>query len=153
MKSFKKRLKMKEEEILKERYGKSGGWKLPDGYFENLYKEVESKLPEYPEKPKEVDMTVWQRIKPYAYLAAMFAGIWLMMNIFHRVSGEATLSMDNLPEQIAMAMVESDESDIYMMSESMSDYMVEEEIIKEYDTIEEFAKDFGFEITADESDM
>ncbi len=143
---------MKQEDKLKDKYGTSGGWGVPEGYFDNVFKEIESKLPAYPEMPKAQDMSVWQRIKPYVYLAAMFAGIYLMMNVFHRVSGDTTLSIENPPEQIAMAMTEPEISDIYMMPEAMSDFVVEDEISNHYSSIEEFQKDFGYELDPEYSE-
>lgn len=143
---------MKQEDKLKDKYGVSGGWKVPDGYFDHVFKEIESKLPEYPQTPVQQDMTVWQRMKPYVYLAAMFAGIWLMMNVFHRVSGNPTLSLDNPPEQIAQAMVEPEISDMFILPETMTDFVVEDEISDHYSSIEEFKEDFGYELEPEYSE-
>ncbi len=71
----------RQEDILIEKYGRKGGWTVPEGYFESVYKEIDAKLPSFPEAPRHVEMTAWQRMKPYVYLAAMFAGIWLMIHL------------------------------------------------------------------------
>ncbi len=143
----------KQEEKLIEKYGREGGWKVPEGYFESVYKEIDAKLPPYPETPRHVKMTAWQRVKPYVYLAAMFAGIWLMMKVFYNASGSVELNLDNPPEHIAMAMAESDFTDVYMMPETMSDLELEREVIKDYNSIEDFERDFGYQIESEYEDL
>ncbi|MDE6340359.1 MAG: hypothetical protein K2K97_11320 [Muribaculaceae bacterium] len=137
----------KQEDKLIETYGKQGGWKVPEGYFEEVYKEISAKLPDYPEVQRHVEMTRWQRLKPFVYLAAMFAGIWLMMQVFHHAAGDMTLSLENPPEHIAMAMADSDINETYFyLPESLSDVELESEVSGQYDSMEEFEKDFGYEI-------
>ncbi len=138
---------MNREEKIKVKYGTEGGWKVPDGYFESVFKEIEAKLPEYPVAEKTPDMTVWQRIKPYVYLAAMFAGIWCMMKVFHNVSGETRLSLENPPAQIAQAMVDPDVQDLlFIEPKTLTDYEIESEVSSSYDTMEEFERDFGYSL-------
>ena len=129
---------MNQEEKLKERYGNKGCWKVPEGYFEQVYKEIGEKLPERKESCATVDMTLWQRVKPYVYLAAMFAGIWLM------ISGSAQLNLDNPPEHIALAMSDTETAELYSISESINDIEVESEVSDSYDSLEEFERDFGY---------
>lgn len=144
---IKKKLNMKQEEELKYRFGTKGGMTLPDGYFESFYKEMAEKLPEYPEAPRQAPLTMWQRIKPYAYLAAMFAGIWMMMQVFHRVSQNATtVNLDNPPALISQAAMENEISDVYLLPKSVSDYELETEVSDSYGSIEEFEKDFGYKL-------
>lgn len=59
---------------------KTNGMTVPEGYFENFTDRMMAKIPQ--EEPKVVELTWWQRVKPYTYLAAMFAGAWLLLNIF-----------------------------------------------------------------------
>lgn len=132
---------MRHEDILKEKYGTDPGFRVPDGYFENLQKEIMDSLPAYPEAPRHVPVSLWQRVKPYVYLAAMFAGIWLMMKVFVNVSNSSTLSLDNPPEAIVQVLnTDSHEFDIYYPSEA--DIMLEEEVSSDYESIEEFKEDF-----------
>lgn len=136
---------MREEEKIITRYGREGAWKVPEGYFESVRLEVLDKLPEYPAKP-EVKLSRWQRLKPYVYLAAMFAGIWCMMQMFHQISGAGKLSLDNPPAQIAALMSEPEMTDMYMLPSSISDAELLDEISREYSSIDDFEKDFGVEI-------
>lgn len=137
---------MKEEEKLIARFGRKGPWSVPDGYFDSVCVEILDKLPEYPEKPKPVELSRWQRLKPYVYLAAMFAGIWCMMQMFHHASGVGNLSLDNPPEQIAALMAEPAVADMYALPSSVSDDELIDEVSGQYSSIEEFEQDFGVKI-------
>lgn len=136
---------MRQEDRLIEKYGRDPGFKVPDGYFEELNAKIMRDLPPYKEAPKRVDLTLWQRVKPYVYLAAMFAGIWLMMNVFHRVSGSGDLSLENPPAAIAAAMESADEDFFMPGYAGEDDYMLEREVSASYDSIDEFEEDFGYE--------
>ncbi|MDE6007277.1 MAG: hypothetical protein K2G67_06970 [Muribaculaceae bacterium] len=137
---------MKEEEKIIMRYGRKGPWSVPEGYFDSVRLEVLENLPEYPAKPVAGQMTRWQRLKPYVYLAAMFAGIWCMMQMFHQMSGAGKLSLDNPPEQIAALMSEPEMTDVYMIPSTISDVELLDDISSQYSSIDDFEKDFGVEI-------
>lgn len=85
----------KKSDILNSIGGKSGH-KVPDGYFEQFTARMVEQLPE-----REIEMpepvTTWQRLRPYLYMAAMFAGIWLMVQVFvaPAVQAEQELTADN----------------------------------------------------------
>ena len=134
----KNRHNMKEEEKLIDRYGRKGPWTVPDGYFEAVRIDIASKLP------------VWQRVKPYVYLAAMFAGIWCMMKVFHNASGMGKLSLDNPPEHIAAYMRDSDADagEISLFSSPLSDDEILgrllDEVTDSYESIDDFERDFGY---------
>lgn len=80
---------------------KRDGLKVPEGYFEDFAARMCASLPERPEldvkaivKPR----TVWQRIRPYAYMAAMFAGVWCMLKMFTMMShNPSDINFDNDP--------------------------------------------------------
>ncbi|MDR0768357.1 MAG: hypothetical protein LBE71_00360 [Dysgonamonadaceae bacterium] len=66
---------------------KNDPFKVPEDYFENFVADLMSKLPERPvETPQTVSL--WERIKPWTYMAAMFAGIALMLNLFTKKPGK-----------------------------------------------------------------
>jgi hypothetical protein len=54
---------------------------VPAGYFENFSGNLMSQLPEKENKKPQV-ISMWERVRPWAYMAAMFAGVALMVNIF-----------------------------------------------------------------------
>lgn len=137
---------MREEDILIARYGRKGPWRVPDGYFESFRGEVMSKLPEYPAPARKPVLSVWQRVKPYVYLAAMFAGIWCMMKVFHHASGLGQLSLDNPPEHIAAYMGEPEVSDMFTLPSSISDVELIDEVSDSYANFDDFEKDFGYQL-------
>jgi hypothetical protein len=56
-------------------------FKVPDGYFESLTAQIMSQLPEKTDEETKI-VSLWDRIKPCLYMAAMFIGIALMIKIF-----------------------------------------------------------------------
>ena len=73
---------MKEEDILLKKLGKEDSFKVPDGYFENLTSEVMNKLPEKEKVVfKEEPVSIWTRLKPLLYMAAMFVGAALIIRV------------------------------------------------------------------------
>ena len=135
---------MRQEDQLKEKYGTDPGFRVPDGYFEELNLKIMESLPAYPEAPGKVDMSLWQRVKPYVYLAAMFAGIWMMMKVFHTATTSETLNLDNPPAALAQAAADGSDEIMHFFSPA-SDYALEEEMTQTYGSIEEFQADFGYD--------
>ncbi len=78
------------------------GMKVPEGYFDAFAARMAQNLPyraeaEEVEAPAQVRST-WQKIRPYVYMVAMFAGIWLMLQMFSLMSRPAELvPMDENP--------------------------------------------------------
>ena len=72
---------IKEEKKILERCGKKNPFVVPDGYFENFAENLMEQLPEnHSQEPPEIGM--WQRIKPWLYMAAMFCGLMLSVRFF-----------------------------------------------------------------------
>lgn len=72
---------------------KSNGMTVPKGYFEDFTTKMMAKIPEEVISPAEPKRTTWQIIKPYVYMAAMFAGAYLMLNLFNIGSGLRTTAV------------------------------------------------------------
>ena len=133
---------MKQEEYIIKKYRKDSGMKVPVNYFPDLENKIMDSLPPYNLQQREPVLTRWQRVKPYIYLAAMFCGIWLMMKLFHTVSQPMTIGLDNPPEVLVQWM-DHDNYDYDVMTLSqISDYGLEYDIVMDYDSFEEFEKDF-----------
>lgn len=85
---------MKEEDSILRKVGTKNAFRVPDGYFENLTSEVMSRLPEketviaQPQEP-----TMWVRMRPWLYMAAMFIGAALIIRV---ASSGRTPSADRL---------------------------------------------------------
>lgn len=71
----------KEDYILKE-VGTGNPFRVPDNYFEDFTQELMNKLPEKEPMPSMPETTLWQRVKPWIYMTAMFCGIMLSVRIF-----------------------------------------------------------------------
>ena len=65
---------MKEDENLKQKFGTNNGFKVPEGYFESLTPTIMRKLP-MEETVPPVHVTLWDKVKPWIYMAAMFCGL------------------------------------------------------------------------------
>ncbi len=125
-----------------DKVGGKTGYTVPDNYFDNVRTKILSELPEYKERTPE-KISMWRRVSPYLYMAAMFAGIWCMMKMFHMMT-TTDLSLDNPPEAVAVAMAEADHSDWSFISNDNSDcFMLEDDICNQYSSFEEFKKDFN----------
>lgn len=81
---------MKETNDILDKIGRRSGMTVPEGFFDNFVAKMSEELPESTPAPQEQQpRTLWQRFRPYAYMAAMFAGIWCMMKMFGMLSGPA----------------------------------------------------------------
>lgn len=70
----------------------SAGMTAPDGYFDQFVAKMVDSLPyraeaEDPEKSAATRASWWLRVRPFVYMAAMFAGIWLMLQMFAMMGG------------------------------------------------------------------
>ena len=72
---------MDKEKILLKDIVKVNPFQTPEGYFENVTKDVMSQLPEVV-REDSIRVNGWQRVRPWIYMAAMFAGIALMLRMF-----------------------------------------------------------------------
>ena len=83
----------------------SAGLDVPEGYFDSFTARMTAALPERPEleHPDDIEAetaprTFWQTVRPYVYMAAMFAGVWLMLQLFTMLTGTGRLQpMDSNP--------------------------------------------------------
>ena len=61
------------------------GFRLPDGYFDALTQRVMDCLPSdeasLSAAPQPEEITLWQRVRPWIYLAALFAGAAFIIRV------------------------------------------------------------------------
>lgn len=80
------------------RNGRRDGMTVPEGYFADFAARVNAMLPDRPELTSGAETVIraprslWQRVRPYTYMAAMFAGVWCMLKMFTLMSDKATLT-------------------------------------------------------------
>ncbi len=60
---------------------KSSPFKVPEGYFEQFSEEMMSRLPEHKTEKIQV-INLWDRFRPWVYMAAMLAGVAFMIKNF-----------------------------------------------------------------------
>lgn len=112
-------MKKEDSEILK-KLGKDPGFKVPEHYFDDFSKNLMDKLPEVQITETDVKPSLWDRVRPYFYMAAMFAGIWLMAHIFNNFngtnSGQAGTEMAEGAKQDGGVILDSKKQDTGKMS-------------------------------------
>lgn len=87
---------------IESRLPKSDGMTVPEGYFADFAARMTASLPERPEIEqaetlRPVRLTTWQRIRPYVYMAAMFAGVWCMLKVFTMLSNQSPIPFESNP--------------------------------------------------------
>lgn len=133
---------MKEEKTtnILRRVGHDAGMTVPDGYFQAFASRMEALIDEQPQAagagadaaaPAPIRPTRWQQVRAYVYMAAMFAGVWLMLNMFsffapmaperelasHPVLSEALQDPDFVAEEVEVY----DIPDEYALLEALYD--------------------------------
>ncbi len=110
---------MKQQNNILEEVGRRDGMTVPEGYFAEFTERMMAALPErQTEETAPRPKTVWLKIRPYAYMAAMFAGIYCMMQLFSMLRNpSADLNIDNFP-----ALTANLGNDNYDMVIEMDDY-------------------------------
>ena len=73
---------MKEENNILRKVGTESPFKVPEGYFENFAEELMNRLPEKDTAYLQEEPTLWQRVKPWLYMTAMFCGLMLSFRLF-----------------------------------------------------------------------
>lgn len=77
------------------------GMTTPDGYFADFADRMIASLPDRAPVAAAPRRSFWQSVRPYVYMAAMFAGIWCMLKMFTLMGGGTTdLSIDNYPSVV-----------------------------------------------------
>ena len=71
----------KEDNILR-KVGTQNPFRVPEHYFEDFTQELMNKLPEKEPLLLLPEPTLWQRVKPWVYMTAMFCGIMFSVRIF-----------------------------------------------------------------------
>ena len=120
------------------------GLRTPDGYFDTFAARMEVRLPRL-EMEREgagashvLHRSVWQRIRPYVYMAAMFMGVWCMMQMFTLIHQSA--SADPVTQSPALATALGNEQFVgeYLISAggALDDYEIMESLYEEGASVE-----------------
>ncbi|MDR0973575.1 MAG: hypothetical protein LBM61_06280 [Prevotellaceae bacterium] len=122
---------MKEEDQILRKVGTENPFTVPDGYFEHLTSDVMGHLPERNETEilQPVRITMWTRLKPYIYLAAMFVGAALIIRIASTPTVTPTTMNDSIAEITELIGGMEDES---IISDEYLDYTINQAMLEDY---------------------
>lgn len=112
---------MKEEDNLLRRVGTGCPFSTPDGYFDSLTDQIMARLPEHTadtQAPKTRRVTLWDHMKPWVYMAAMFVGAALII----RVATQTTATDDASTTILAS---DDSESDMVYINSVMDNTMLD----------------------------
>lgn len=88
-------------------------FKVPEGYFDDLTNNIMQNLPEKEvEETEPVSVTMWDRLRPLLYLAAVFVGLGFFFK---------TVMPKDYDEQSKQLMVEKQSEDVLNQEDSISD--------------------------------
>lgn len=118
--SSQKSVMKKEDSKILNKLGKDPGFKVPENYFANFTSELMDSLPEV-KITEEEKPTLWVRIRPFVYMAAMFAGIWVMMNIF-TMGKKSSADMQQMRSQLSKSLPAINNVEDFMDYEGYSEY-------------------------------
>ncbi len=116
----------KEDNILR-KAGTSNPFRVPDHYFENFTQELMNKLPEKEPMPLMSEPTLWERVKPWLYMTAMFCGIMLSVKVFvgepqkDEFPAISQTEMERLPDEDWEIMIDRIMMDDYTLYQYLTD--------------------------------
>lgn len=83
-----------------ERLRERNPFRVPEGYFESFTEDFMRRLPENPKQTNAKVITMYDRAKPWLYIAASFIGIVILFNIFSNTADPESTEDDSLPSAI-----------------------------------------------------
>lgn len=119
-------------QIIEEITARGDGMTVPEGYFDDFAARMARQLPFREEldvpvaERKAPRNTTWMRVRPYVYMAAMFAGAWCLIKMFTLMSPTAAdVSIDNYPA-LSLALEDDQFVDEYVI-DGVSTYDIMED--------------------------
>ena len=129
-----------EDSTILNKYGKDPGFKVPENYFADFNQRMADMLPDVEITPVDVKPTLWERFKPIVYMAAMFAGVWCMMQVFAHFTN--TSDMNGVRAVAEKLQDDKGNLDDFIMSGAVSDYdILNYEDSVAMSNVEEFSND------------
>ncbi|MDY3069239.1 MAG: hypothetical protein SOR57_06185 [Parabacteroides sp.] len=104
---------MKTKQDILEQLKDKEPFKVPEGYFDDLTNNIMQNLPEKEvEETETASVTMWDRLRPLLYLAAVFVGLGFFFK---------TVMPKDYDEQSKQLMVEKQSEDVLNQEDSISD--------------------------------
>ena len=129
---------MKKEENNLDRLERTNPFRVPDGYMEGLTERIMSQLPEKP-REEEKPISLSDRIRPWLYMAAVFAGLGLF---FEAIVGDEALNGNaaadsllvdtKIPVESLEAIDDEDEEYLEYLETQYTNYLMSESDELEY---------------------
>ncbi len=119
-----------EEKEIKERFGQTNPFRVPDGYFDQLTERVMSQLPEREKTAEQVSLSAPRHksrlvaLRPWLYAAACMVAVVFMgvAFYFHQVKEEQTLANANVVNTTNTESQYIDEYSEYVMLDNAEIY-------------------------------
>lgn len=118
---------MGKEDNLLRKVGTGNPFRVPDHYFEDFTQELMDKLPEKEPMPSMPEISLWQRVKPWIYMTAMFCGIMLSVRIFVGEPNKdefpviSHVDAENIPDEDLEIMIDRIMMDDYTLYQYLTD--------------------------------
>lgn len=105
---------------------KGNPFAVPEDYFVQFKEEIMNRLPEKEYIPPQT-VTLWDRVKPWVYMAAMFVGLYITINFLTKNSEEG-LSAQQESETVITTEVPADSywSTVHITEEEFYQYLEEQ---------------------------
>lgn len=116
---------MKNDENILTRLAHRDGMTVPEGYFADFARSMEAALPDRPELAAASPVAPrswWQRLRPYTYMAAMFAGVWCMLKLFAMLTSSSPLPLETNP--VIAEAFSNDVFVIHLKAKNANDYHI-----------------------------
>lgn len=107
---------------------RKSGMSVPEGYFDSFTERLMKRLPET-EPFVETPASMWDKVKPWIYMAAMFAGIALMFKVFTWNTDNAGNIAGTDEASIELSLDEAEDLFFY---DNVNDYSLYEYISENY---------------------
>ena len=117
---------MEEENRILKKVGTRNPFNVPEGYFEGFTQELMDKLPEK-EFISYQEPTLWQRVKPWIYMTAMFCGIMLSVKVFvgnpekEEIPGISHIDADEITDEEWVIIIDRSKISGYDLYQFLSD--------------------------------
>lgn len=124
---------MEKEQNNLDRFKGKNPFTVPDGYMEDLTANIMSQLPEKPQvEAKKISMM--DRMRPWLYMAAVFAGLGLFFKAIVGIDGEQsktdTLLVQSNDASTTISAIQEAENEEYLeyLEAQYTDYLLAEEL-------------------------
>ena len=106
---------------LQKKYGKKNPYTVPEGYFDRFTEALMERLPEK-EATTPPEVKLWDRVKPWVYMAAMFAGLMFTIRAFVGNTQEGNdANLSDMPDEYIESIVNQTMMDDYELYQYLTD--------------------------------